>query len=270
MHYEFANGTNEQKKLWGEAAHLLLHLPFASINLTVVVEFVDTGEVADHGHTDLAVTTYTYGHTTSTTRVRNDAPSFGTQRKAMEAAAAAYGLEYDPTKFFYETAAHEMGHSAFAVLPEQLRLEVVALFGLDTDDIKVLAPEGTPWQDHVIEGIAETFKEAFLPARFRVFPNRTRRRIPYGLFPAFRKIFRAGLAASARFTYVYGDEYPWKVDLGDWDPFIPTYQNEHDDEAFVFYQSIPEFTDCWGVDMSQFAESGLHPFSIRTPGGETT
>lgn len=277
MNYEFENGTDEQQERWVEAAHLLLNLPFAAINLAVEVKFVDVGEVTNEGHTDLAITAFSYGSHHSTTRVRDDAPRFGTEREAIEAAAAGYGVRYDPISFFRETAAHELGHSAFAALPIELRLAIVGMFGLDTDDIDVLAPAGQPWEEHVIEGIAETFKEAFLPARYRVFPNRTKRQIPYRLFPEFRRIFRNGLISSATFTYIYGDEYPWKVFLGDWapleggpgSPFLPTYESEHDDEAFVFYEKFEDFEECWGIDMSQFPESGLHPFSISEEGIET-
>lgn len=273
MNYDFANGTARQDELWAEAAHHLLNMPFDSIGLDVAVEFVDPDEVVAKGHTDLAITTFTYGSTSATTIVRDDAPDFGSQRPALEAGAAAWGLPYDPVKFYMETAIHELGHAAFAALSQQNRLAVVRLFGVNTDDLAVLAPEGAAWEDRIIEGIAETYKEAFLPGRFRLFPNRTRRRLPYGLYPMFRAIFRRGGGVGATggpFDYVYGGDYPWRVDLNEWGIGLPAYEGENDDKAFVFYEEIEGYRECFGVDMSQFKESTHKPFTIRPAKGITT
>jgi hypothetical protein len=269
--YTFVNGNARQKELWGAAAHRFLNYAFADIPLDVEVEFIDAGGVTNHGHTDLAITTYTYGSGSSKTVVRNDAPSFGTQAEALKALAASMGVPYSVERFYAETAAHELGHSAFAALTPQLRLAVCRMFGVNTDDTAVLQPAGKPWQQHIAEGIAETFKEAFLPERFRVFPNRTNRRIPYPLFPAFREIFRGGgSGVGAGFSYVYGSD-DFRVDLSEWGlTALPYHKSDRDGEAFVFYEGIPDFLHCWGIDMSQFPESGSQAFSIEVEGGITT
>ncbi len=197
MNLEFLNGTDEQKGHWKAALGRLLNLPMAAMPLQVKVKFSDPGTVVNKGHKDLAITTWTYGSTASETVVRNDAPNFGNQRKSLEAEAAAVGVEFNSAKFYGETAAHELGHSAFASLPEEIRVKIAKLFGAKSDKISELSPTGADWEDKIIEGIAETFKEAFVPRRFRVFGNRTNRSISYTLFPRFRKLFREGIELSS-------------------------------------------------------------------------
>lgn len=190
MELSFTNGTTAQKTGWERALSVLLGLPTSAFPLKVVVTFVDPGTLIGHGHTDLADTTWTYGSTESTTEVRNDAPGFGDQQKPLRAEAASAGLAYNPDRFYAECAAHELGHSLFAALPQEARIAIAQLFGAKSDDIVELAPPGSAWQDRIIEGIAETFKDAFLPRRYRVFPNRTRHSIAYSKFPEFRRLFR--------------------------------------------------------------------------------
>jgi hypothetical protein len=273
VNYSFANGTLEQRKLWAAASNLLLNYPAEAIGLDVTVEFVDPSEVGN-GHTGLAVTQFTYDSSSSTQKVRMDAPGYGSQRKVMEALAASLGLPYNVTRFYMETAAHELGHSAFAALDPQRRLEICRMFGVNTDSIAVIEPEDADWTERIIEGIAETFKEAFLPARHRIFPNRTQRRIPYTEFPNFRRIFRGsgnvgGGPVGGGFSYVYGGAYPWSVDLSKWGIGLPAYQGERDDEAFVFY-TPKNGQQCLGVDMSQFKESSHLPFTITEEEGGAT
>ena len=195
MKFSFANGTQVQQDRWAEVAGRLLNLPDESLPLDIEVSFVDAGTLAGAGpeHTTLAETTWTYDDSTSTCEVRDDAPSFGSQEQALRAEAARLGLVYNPDRFYTESAGHEVGHSAFAALPETSRVAIAQMFGADSDDVDSLFPEGTAWQNKIGEGIAETFKEAFLPRRYRVFPNRTNRTISYDRFPEFRALFRQGV-----------------------------------------------------------------------------
>jgi hypothetical protein len=191
MKYVFTNGTPEQQQLWEEGAHRLLNFPFDAIPVTVTVTFDDAGKIPG-GHTDLALTTWTYDSTDASTVVRNDAPSFGAQGDTMKAEAAGMGIPYSAAKFYTESAVHELGHALFAALPQPRRLAIIKMFGGNSEDPAAIQPPNTPWQDHISEGIAETFKEAFLPARYRVFPNRTNHKISYSDFPAFRAQWRDG------------------------------------------------------------------------------
>lgn len=192
MKLNFTGGTATQRGMWEQAIERLLTLPLEALPLTINVSFVDPAEVAVDEQNALAVTTWTYDDTTSNTKVRNDAPGFGSQRKALVAQAASMGLIYNGEVHFNETAAHELGHSAFAALPQEKRVAIAEMFGAKSDDIDELSA-GAKWENRIIEGIADTFKEAFLPRRFRVFPNRTKRRIPYGRYSEFRAIFREGV-----------------------------------------------------------------------------
>lgn len=206
MIYEFTNGTARQQSLWQEAIGHLLHLPGVQITLTNQVTFVDPSEMPS-GHTGLAQTTYTYDSPESTTVVRNDAPGFGSNRQVMEAYAASLGIKFSIEKFYAETAVHELGHALYAALPEGARVAIAEMFGLGTDDPSKLQPEGTPWQDHVAEAIAETFKEAFLPRRFRVFGNRTNKHLPYHRFPEFRALWRSEVPNIATKSAVPGYDF---------------------------------------------------------------
>lgn len=190
MNYTFSSGTEEQQTLWERAVGLLLHLPEEGLPLDITVSFDDPSEIAQ---TSFAETTWAYDSVDSTTKVRNDAPGFGNVDEALIAEAARLGLTYDAHQHFNETAVHELGHSAFAALPEASRLAIAALFGAESDDDAELSPPGSEWQDRIIEAIAETFKEAFLPARYRVFPNRTNIKLSYAHYAAFRRIFREGV-----------------------------------------------------------------------------
>lgn len=188
MELTFTNGSDQQQSLWREALHKLLHLPFDELPLGVTITFVDPASLGGK-QTTLAETTWTYGSNESTTQVRNDAPGFA-GAPDLVALAASMGLTYDATKHFHETAAHETGHSAFAALPEENRIAIAQMFGASSDSVEELFPESKAWEDRPGEAIAETFKEAFLPRRYRVFPNRTNIHIGYDKFPEFRRLFR--------------------------------------------------------------------------------
>lgn len=195
MRLSFTNGDTEQQSGWQRAVEQLLNVSPSKLPVAVTVSFVDRINISGHG-IDLAATTWSYGSATSITKVRNDAPDFASARDSLLAEAAGLGLPFNPAKFYTETAVHELGHSVFAALPHASRVAIAALFGAQTDSLSVLAPSGAEWADKIIEGIAETFKEAFLARANRAFPNRTNRRIPYRDFPRFRELIRQGLERS--------------------------------------------------------------------------
>lgn len=212
MEYTFANGTAQQKSLWQEATQHLLHLPVGELPLKINVTFVPPGDLVNRGHTDLALTTYEYDSNDSSTEVRNDAPAFGGVPDLV-ALAASMGLEYSPTRHFHETAVHETGHSAFAALPKANRVKIAQMFGAKSDSAAELFPASKAWEDRIGEAIAETFKEAFLPRRYRVFPNRTNIHIPYSRYPEFRELFR--VAKVVKEEVVIEPNVPFPVNAGE-------------------------------------------------------
>lgn len=177
MKLTFANGTDLQKAACRTVVGNLLNLPSEAMPVEVLVEFV--ADPLAGMHNEFAATLWTYNSNSATTRIANVAPHWPEPWEGM--------------RFLQETFAHELGHVLFAALTEAGRLAVAGLFGADTDDPAVLQPPGTPWEDHVMEGIAETFKDAFLPRRFRRYSNRTRRLLSISRYPEFRKLFREGL-----------------------------------------------------------------------------
>lgn len=187
----FVNGNSIQQSLWNEALGHLLHLPKSKLPLTVEVSFVAPESI---GQTSFAETTWTYDSASTATKVRNDAPGFGTLDASLIAEAASMGIAYNAQKHFAETAVHELGHSIFAAIPHSFRVAIAKLFGAESDSEAELAA-GAKWQNRIYEGIAETFKEAFLPSRYRVFANRTNRKLSYAAYPTFRRLIREGLEA---------------------------------------------------------------------------
>jgi hypothetical protein len=189
----FANGSTRQQTQWRQALDHLLTLPMDAVPISIDVSFVSPSTLTSGHLTDLAETTWTYGSSSSQTKVRNDAPGYGNADATLRALAAQMGLQYNADIHFNETAVHEFFHSLYAALPEEKRVAIAALFGAESDSIEELAPPGSAWEDRIIEGIAETGKEAFLPRRYRIFPNRTNRRIPYSKFPEFRSLWRLSM-----------------------------------------------------------------------------
>lgn len=189
MEYKFLNGNSTQQQLWERAPDLLMHMPRASLPVRIEVSFEPPEDI---GQTAFAETTWEYDSSLSTTKVRNDAPGFASADAGMISEAAALGLTYNARRFFNETAIHELGHSLFAALPQAVRIAIAAMFGASGDSEAELAPPGSDWHDRIIEAIAETFKEAFMPRRHRVFGNRTNLHISYSRYPEFRALFRRG------------------------------------------------------------------------------
>lgn len=178
MKLEFLSGTALQQSACRTAAENLLNLPPGSMPITHRVEF--TADPLPSTHNEFAITEFEYDSLHATTKIASVAPN--------------WPYPWEGVKFLQETYAHELGHALFAALPHSYRLQIAALFGADTDSLAVLQPEA-PWEDRIIEGIAETFKAAFLPARFRRYPDRTKKNIPLDQYPVFRRIFREGLTS---------------------------------------------------------------------------
>lgn len=256
MILKFLNGNNVQKKVVQETLDELLDFPTDSIGLATW-EFEFTADPdAGKTHTEFAITEYVYGSGVAKTKMRSDFPHFP--------------VPWNGLGFARECVAHEFFHAVYANLPPGTRVAVARMFGFVGDDLAVLNDPSKPWQRRAIEGIAETAKDAFLPQRFRKFSNRTERRISIKDYPEFRELFRGSKAGGHTFSYIYGSS-SFRVDKSAYGlTSPPLHQSAHDDEAFVFYEELPGFPECWGVDMSQFAESSHLPFSIRVEEGGAT
>lgn len=179
MEVTFEGANSTQEAACQTALHNLLNLPFDSIPLNLTIAFVPDPAPGDDE--EFAASTYEYDSTTATIKIDEDAPDWNAKYKGIE--------------FLQETVAHEVGHVMFAAMPESYRSSVAQMFGAKSDDFSELQPEGSAWQNRYIEGIAETFKDAFLPRRFRKYANRTNRNTSISKYSTFRTLFRKGIEA---------------------------------------------------------------------------
>lgn len=170
----FTNGTDLQKEVVRTTLHNLLGLPFDSISLELTVEFIANPD--PDVHNEFAATDWSYDSNTALTKIASVAPN--------------WPVPWDGMLFFAETVAHELGHALYAALEQGSRVAIAEMFGAGSDDIAELQPPGVPWEDRIMEGIAETFKDAFLPPRLRRYYNRTNKKIPISQYPAFRALWR--------------------------------------------------------------------------------
>lgn len=177
MDLTFVNGNDLQKSACLSVAHGLINLPFDSIPLTITVEFVRDPLPSEHN--EFAATTWSYG-------------SFSARMK-IAAIAPGWPEPWRGVQFLQEVFAHELGHALYAALPKSSRVAIAQMFGANTDLIEVLNPSSSGWEDRIMEGIAETFKDAFLPPRMRRYFNRTNRRLSIAQYRQFRAIFRDGV-----------------------------------------------------------------------------
>lgn len=245
MNVTFEGGTGRERGLVQYALDHLLNLSLANWNIDLTVTWVADPSAA--GHDDLAAT-ITDGLGTATMQLRNDLDVF-----------RGY-----PEAFYVECVAHELGHLLTAHLSSAQKEQVAELFSTTVASIDDYTAEsvGVAWEDRPFEGIAETFKDAFLRASDRMFTNRTNHRISISRYDDFRRIYRGG--ADGRFCYVYGGpDFRRDEELAQWNlTSLPLHRSDRDDEAFVHYRGYFFLPTGWGVEMAQFAESGDLPYSM--------
>lgn len=177
MELIFANGTSLQKLACRTALNSLINLPLDHIQFKLTVEF--TPDPLASSHNEFAATSTVLGSSEALTKIASVAPD--------------WPIPWDGVQFLQETMAHEFGHALFAALSDVRRLEIAEMFGATTSDQAELAPPGAAWEDKINEGVAETFKDAFLPPDLRRYYNRTHHKIPIGEYGRFRQIFREGV-----------------------------------------------------------------------------
>lgn len=176
MDISFLNGTPEQQQPITSAVGRLMNLSLDDIEFVWEIEFVDDPSVGLHNEF-----AYTDG---ASSRFRNDAPSFQSP--------------YDGSPFYEETAIHELGHALLSMMASESLEAITALFGTTPFD---WSPD-VAWEDKPLEGIVETFKDAFFPRRFRRYANRTNHHISISKYPEFRRLWREGMSEET--TTVHG------------------------------------------------------------------
>lgn len=177
MDLVFENGTALQQDCVRTALGSFINLPADSIAVQMTVSFV--ADPLESSHNEFAATDVIIGSTSFETRIAQVAPN--------------WPEPWHGPLFLQETVAHEFGHGLYGALPTIRRTEIAQLFGAQTDDPEELQA-GVNWEDKISEGIAETFKDAFLPPDLRRYFNRTHHQLPIHKYPAFREIVRQGVA----------------------------------------------------------------------------
>jgi hypothetical protein len=174
----FTNGTSLQKLACRTALNSLINLPLDRIQFKLTVEF--TPDPLASSHNEFAATTTLIGSGEALTKIASIAPN--------------WPIPWDGIQFLQETMAHEFGHALYGSLPEGRRLEIAMMFGASDTSPETLHPAGSAWENRIGEGIAETFKDAFLPPDLRRYFNRTHHKLPISDYPRFREIVRQGVA----------------------------------------------------------------------------
>lgn len=179
MVFVFQSGTDGQRELALRALRAM-KLPLESkYERTVIVNFV-----ANPG----GPSTFEYASTYP------DADVIGRHHIDIREDYGRIGGETD--LFDGEVFVHEMGHVMYGHIAEydpDVLEAVWALWGVGSDE--EWSPPGdeddpNAWMNSPNESFAETFKEAFLPAEFRAFANRTNVKLPYWKYPEFRRLIR--------------------------------------------------------------------------------
>lgn len=221
MDLTFLNGSDHQHEVVRDALRSLLHLNLDRFNFSVEVSFAPNPVSDPLVHHPFAVTVTGFP---TTITIRDDFPHFQV--------GGAMHSEYASLDFARETVIHELGHALLHRLPRALEEEIADLFDTTPDTWN---PTGVKWENRPEEGIAETFKDAFLPNSQREFTNRTNVAIPIRKYQDFRHIFRESAATG-------GEEFREDFDSG-------SFVNEHDEGFFHVINLLTDATqpDGWRI-----------------------
>lgn len=179
MRVTFSNGTTTQKQLVTRALDSLLSF---DCGIDITVEFV--ADPAPGQHNEFAYSGGSGG--TGSMKIKIDAPDF----PSLDPDGESWSMP-----FFNEVVIHELAHVVLGNLSATYQAAIAALFGTTPASWN---PLGSRWEDRPLEGICETFKDAFLPPSLRRYYNRTNHRIDISQYPEFRRLFRDGVAAVPR------------------------------------------------------------------------
>ena len=139
--------------------------------------------------------------------------------------------EWNGRNFYRETIVHELGHviAGTFVGSQEARDEMCGLFRL----MDIMGPEdgrpgqpgdwnSGPWQRHIEEAVAETFKDVFMPKRDRQYDNRTDWRLPQARFRRFLELMGLDFVGDEqkRTRMLYSPDYGHPDEGGvEWGPY---------------------------------------------------
>lgn len=176
MDLSFEGGTAEQVAAVNAAIERSL-FAWGELDATVTVAFVHEPDLP--GHNEFAYTVV--GPGTGEVQFRDtlglgDPDNFYGSR----------GIVNDMT-FLTETAHHEFGHVAVGQVDNTIATFAPLMTHTSgrQGSAEEWAPDDAAWEDYVLEGVVETFKDVFLPKPWRRFDNRTHWRLTRARFEAF-------------------------------------------------------------------------------------
>lgn len=171
MDLTFTNGTVAQQQAVTEATTRLLNLDLGRFPHRITITFSST--VAGDGYAHSTV-----NGTQVSCAIRDDALSFsGAETDSL--------TPDEQRRFLRELVVREIGRGLILSMMEPEQQQIADIFGIPT-----AAWQTGEWASRPIEGIAETFKAAFLPQQHRMFHNRTQVQLSLRLYPKFRSVFR--------------------------------------------------------------------------------
>jgi hypothetical protein len=167
--------TSQQRAWWNEAlSHMTWPYDAATVEFEATVETVD--EPPCEGHAEYMCTfvwTYSDGRRPTVEFFMRTGADDPTQ-------SFNAGVADDVKSFFMESVVHEYGHAityVFMTHDDVSKAKIAAWFQQKkTGKSGALADwdaEDAAWEDKIAEGLAETFKDVWMPAANRYFNNRT-------------------------------------------------------------------------------------------------
>lgn len=169
----FGDSVTSQQRQWCEDAMAWSRFPWNNSDLVVTVHTV--AEPPCPGHADYMCTQSSDGHNDIWIRQGADDPN----------ASFNANVKDEIHLFFAESFIHELGH-AFSfqhmASDDESRSVIANWFYLETATGEGNARRGkladwnplaAAWEDRVQEGLAEFFKDVYLPDQYRVYENRT-------------------------------------------------------------------------------------------------
>lgn len=188
LNLTFADSVTSQQKAWWKEAmsHCTWPSDAATVSFNATVHTVDEPPCPGHSEYMCTVTeTFSDGSTPVVDFYMRTGADDPTQ--SFNAGAAD-----DIKSFFMESVVHEYGHAIcyLFMTHDDTTKETITRWFLNkktgkTGTVADWSPDNAAWEDMISEGVAETFKDVWMPAAYRYYSNRTNWWLNQGSFTAY-------------------------------------------------------------------------------------
>jgi hypothetical protein len=188
LELEFKSSVTSQQKAWWKEALSRMEFPkdFSTVETKATVATVPDPPCPGHQDYMCTVLSFYVGETRP----------FEVEwfiREGADDPTQHLGVADDIKSFFMESVVHEYGHyivNSFMETDEADRANLGAMFKHKSDGRWGTAADwtgqaDTEWEDQIKEACAETFKDIFLPKKYRYYDNRTNWWLDKGHFTEF-------------------------------------------------------------------------------------